>query len=60
MVTAKLICPFVFAYAKVQLSHDEAHIVKDQHDKAKRSELCSLAVPDFFSSPQSQAFSYVK
>ena len=25
-VTAKLICVFVFAYAKSWLSHDEAHI----------------------------------
>ena len=25
-VTAKLICGFVFAYAKIQFSHDEAHI----------------------------------
>ena len=27
-VTAKLICVFVFAYAKSRFSHDEAHIVK--------------------------------
>ena len=26
-VTAKLICVFVFAYAKIQLSHDVAHIL---------------------------------
>ena len=26
-VTAKLICVFVFAYAKSQFSHDAAHIV---------------------------------
>ena len=26
-VTAKLICIFVFAYAKRRFSHDEAHIV---------------------------------
>ena len=26
MVTAKLICVFVFAYAKSRVSHDEAHI----------------------------------
>ena len=26
-VTAKLICVFVFAYAKSWFSHDEAHIV---------------------------------
>ena len=25
-VTAKLICVFVFAYAKSQISHDQAHI----------------------------------
>ena len=25
-VTAKLICVFVFAYAKIRFSHDEAHI----------------------------------
>ena len=29
-VTAKLICVFVFAYAKSRFSHDEAHIsIKD-------------------------------
>ena len=27
-VTAKLICVFVFAYAKSRFSHNEAHIVK--------------------------------
>ena len=27
-VTAKLICVFVFAYAKSQFSHDAAHIAK--------------------------------
>ena len=27
-VTAQLICVFVFAYAKSQFSHDEAHILK--------------------------------
>ena len=27
MVTAKLICVFVFAYAKNRFSHDAAHIV---------------------------------
>ena len=26
-VTAQLICVFVFAYAKSQFSHDEAHII---------------------------------
>ena len=26
-VTAKLICVFVFAYAKSRFSHDEAHLV---------------------------------
>ena len=26
-VTAKLICVFVFAYAKIRFSHDEAHII---------------------------------
>ena len=26
--TAKLICVFVFAYAKIRFSHDAAHIVK--------------------------------
>ena len=26
-VTAKLICAFVFAYAKGQFSHDEAHLL---------------------------------
>ena len=26
-VTAKLICVFVFAYAKSRVSHDEAHII---------------------------------
>ena len=28
-VTAKLICPFVFAYAKSRFSHDAAQIPKD-------------------------------
>ena len=28
-VTAKLICVFVFAYAKSLFSHDEAHFVLD-------------------------------
>ena len=27
-VTAKLICTFVFAWAKIGFSHDAAHIVK--------------------------------
>ena len=27
-VTAKLICVFVFAYAKSRFSHDEAHIIQ--------------------------------
>ena len=27
-VTAKLICAFVFAYAKVRFSHDAAHIAQ--------------------------------
>ena len=27
-VTAKLICVFVFAYAKSRFSHDEAHFIK--------------------------------
>ena len=27
-VTAKLICVFVFAYAKSRFSHDAAHLVK--------------------------------
>ena len=27
-VTAQLICAFVFAYAKIRFSHDEAHIVE--------------------------------
>ena len=26
-VTAKLICVFVFAYAKIRFSHDAAHII---------------------------------
>ena len=26
-VTAQLICVFIFAYAKIRFSHDEAHIV---------------------------------
>ena len=26
-VTAKLICVFVFAYAKIRFSYDEAHII---------------------------------
>ena len=30
VVTAKLICVFVFAYAKKGFSHDEAHTVFDQ------------------------------
>ena len=29
-VTAKLICVFVFAYAKNKFSHDSAHIVKEE------------------------------
>ena len=28
-VTAKLICVFVFAYAKSRFSHNEAHIIND-------------------------------
>ena len=27
-VTAKLICVFVFAYAKSRLSHDAAHVIQ--------------------------------
>ena len=27
VVTAKLICVFVFAYAKIRFSHDTAHIM---------------------------------
>ena len=30
-VTAKLICFFVFAYAKSRFSHDAAHIFSDQN-----------------------------
>ena len=30
-VTAKLICVFVFAYAKSQFSHDEAHMCYDTY-----------------------------
>ena len=26
-VTAKLICAFVFAYAKIRFSHDKAHVL---------------------------------
>ena len=29
-ITAKLICVFVFAYAKIRFSHDEAHITVNQ------------------------------
>ena len=28
-VTAKLICVFVFAYAKSRFSHDEAHLTRE-------------------------------
>ena len=33
-VTVKLICVFVFAYAKIQFSHNEAHmkIIKPHHE----------------------------
>ena len=31
-VTAKLICVFVFAYAKSRFSHNEAHIHQAMHD----------------------------
>ena len=30
-VTAKLICVFVLAYAKIGFSHNEAHMVDDYH-----------------------------
>ena len=33
MVTAKLICVFVFAYAKRWFSHDAAHIIKTIYSK---------------------------
>ena len=32
-VTAKLICVFVFAYAKSRFSHDAAHIIKTIYSK---------------------------
>ena len=31
-VTAKLICVFVFAYAKSQFSHNKAHLIFDERD----------------------------
>ena len=31
-VTAKLICVFVFAYAKSRFSHDAAHLINEQDD----------------------------
>ena len=35
-VTAKLICVFVFAYAKSRFSHDEAHIFTGQNGDMQR------------------------
>ena len=37
-VTTKLICVFVFAYAKSRFSHDKAHI--------KRNKYCNINGPD--------------
>ena len=34
-VTAQLICVFVFAYAKIRFSHDEAHIVNGRKGQDK-------------------------
>ena len=34
-VTTKLICVFVFTYAKSQFSHDEAHNIKEVNSKGQ-------------------------
>ena len=38
-VTAKLICVFVFAYAKNRFSHDEAHIISDENSAILNQQL---------------------
>ena len=42
-VTAKLICVFVFAYAKIRFSHNEAHIVSNyKENKTNGIELLEI------------------
>ena len=46
-ITSKLICAFVFAYAKIQFSHDAAHLIYTHNDSyiicdAKAKVLISL------------------
>ena len=41
LVTAKLICVFVFAYAKCWFSHDAAHIGREQ-DAYQIGHMCQL------------------
>ena len=43
-VTAKLICVFVFAYAKCWFSHDAAHLYSYKVIDIRRSLECVLAV----------------
>ena len=43
-VTAKLICVFVFAYAKVRFSHDEAHILSVCDNAYKFQLLCTATL----------------
>ena len=42
VVTAKLICVFVFAYAKSRFSHDEAHLIKPEIINHKSHLFCTL------------------
>ena len=39
-VTAKLICVFVFAYAKIRFSHDEAHLKAYSSGKQGKKKSC--------------------
>ena len=49
-VTAKLICVFVFAYAKIRFSHDAAHIIVFANRIDKRNgfsfDACNLPFTD--------------
>ena len=46
-VTAKLICVFVFAYAKSRFSHDAAHIFLHMAQLEEMSQLYLLTITNF-------------
>ena len=44
-VTAKLICVFVFAYAKIRFSHVAAHIILDNNTTDQTAQMHKLIFP---------------